>query len=429
MQASTDLYTSISKHLETLADLARRNATGELICASESLEVHIYVQHGRVAWATDSTSPLAFTRYLLEDAKLDPEVFREILESCRREKRPLGETLVGWGVATWEQVRAALAYQIRRALEVLRSAGPVQTLFLNRKAQFSNYDPKLTFTLAELARVTPTAIPSAPPPPASTPLRHERQSSVQSSAASRVLRSLENIVWVETLEGVRLVEAVPEPTLDSNVPAELVRGTLLDGAELVVLRRATTTLAGVNLSKSRSIWCVADSEATVGAIVTTLTSLAPEEVSAGEPLATDGEPWTFGAADPHANVVLREIIERASDVHAVIVTDPSLPIATCGVGRQALSAEAIRALVERRTMALSCTDAVGDAREQAPDGISQMRVMTAERDFYLFATPVVTGQSIRFVWLVVDKRSSKGVGWAFITSVGRQLLRASPGGR
>ena len=76
-----------------LSDLVACEASGELICVSDKFEVHVYFQRGRIAWATDSTRPLAFTRYLLETAKIDPEIFREILESCRREKRPLGETL------------------------------------------------------------------------------------------------------------------------------------------------------------------------------------------------------------------------------------------------------------------------------------------------------------------------------------------------
>src|SRR5262245_25437261 len=98
--------------LDRIAALASQNASGELICASDSVEVHVFLQRGRIAWATDSTRPLAFTRHLLQTAQIDVEVFREILESCRREKRPLGETLIAWGVATREEVRDALRHQI-----------------------------------------------------------------------------------------------------------------------------------------------------------------------------------------------------------------------------------------------------------------------------------------------------------------------------
>ncbi|MBX3229611.1 MAG: sigma-54-dependent Fis family transcriptional regulator [Labilithrix sp.] len=126
--------------LGRVAVLSKEGASGELICASDTIEVHVYLQRGRIAWATDAAQPLAFTRYLLERAQIDVEVFREILESCRREKRPLGETLIAWGVATREEVRDALRHQIELALARIHESGPVESLFLKRTSQFSDYD-------------------------------------------------------------------------------------------------------------------------------------------------------------------------------------------------------------------------------------------------------------------------------------------------
>src|SRR5690242_4483859 len=95
-----------------LADWVKSGASGEFICASSALEVHVHLQLGRVAWATDSRHAFVFTRHLQEHAALTKEQFREVLEECRRNHLPLGETLVRWGLATLAQVRAALRHQI-----------------------------------------------------------------------------------------------------------------------------------------------------------------------------------------------------------------------------------------------------------------------------------------------------------------------------
>ena len=38
--------------LTELRELAQRAETGEFICATSALEVHVYLQRGRIAWAT-----------------------------------------------------------------------------------------------------------------------------------------------------------------------------------------------------------------------------------------------------------------------------------------------------------------------------------------------------------------------------------------
>ena len=113
--------------LRTLASLVSEQASGEFISASKGAEVHVYLQRGRIAWATDSGHPFAFTRYLQTSAAIDADGFRDILESCKREKRPFGETLVAWGLVTSNEIRAALHHQLELALASLRDGGPAQT--------------------------------------------------------------------------------------------------------------------------------------------------------------------------------------------------------------------------------------------------------------------------------------------------------------
>ena len=102
-----------------LCELAEAGATGELVCVGAGFEAHVFLQAGRVAWATDSTHPFAFASHLQRIAKIDVPTFRQVVEECRREKLPLGETLVAWGLATWDQVRAALTHQIGEAVALL----------------------------------------------------------------------------------------------------------------------------------------------------------------------------------------------------------------------------------------------------------------------------------------------------------------------
>lgn len=87
--------------LKILASLVERNVSGELICASPEAEIHVFLKRGRIAWAIDSRRPAAFADGLVE-IDLDAETLREVIETCRRENLPLGETLVGWGLLSWE---------------------------------------------------------------------------------------------------------------------------------------------------------------------------------------------------------------------------------------------------------------------------------------------------------------------------------------
>jgi hypothetical protein len=120
----------------------------ELICVSASIEIHVYLQAGRVAWALDSEHPLAFAGQLQESGGIDPTALREVVASCRRERLPLGETLVAWGLSTWDGVRACLRHQIQLALRALGAVDAAETVFLSRT--YRAYDERLTFDVHEL---------------------------------------------------------------------------------------------------------------------------------------------------------------------------------------------------------------------------------------------------------------------------------------
>lgn len=134
----------MSSPISRLQHLASTGSTGEFIAAANGARVHVYLQEGRVAWATTNTERLLFKRVLLETTRLSAAKVEEVSEQCDRDRRPLGETLVMSRLATTTQVRTALRVQIETALETLRQATQVETLFLPRR-RTCTYEPRLTF--------------------------------------------------------------------------------------------------------------------------------------------------------------------------------------------------------------------------------------------------------------------------------------------
>lgn len=155
-----------------LADLAARRACGELVCSSSADEIHVYLQEGRIAWASSKRQRHAFTSHLKETTGADDESIEAVVSECGRTHRPFGEALVSWKIATAEQVRASLRHQIRTALESVAKAEDARTLFLERERY--RYDEVLTFPLAEVLPGAPAAAAPRPAPaPRAAPTERE----------------------------------------------------------------------------------------------------------------------------------------------------------------------------------------------------------------------------------------------------------------
>lgn len=126
-------------------------ATGELVAVHESLEVHVFLQRGGVAWGTTTADRYLFRRYLQKVFGVERELLKSIVDDCFRHRRPLGEALINSGVLTRTQVREALACQARASVRALPLCSGGSHLFLERSStSFASYDPALTFTLEEL---------------------------------------------------------------------------------------------------------------------------------------------------------------------------------------------------------------------------------------------------------------------------------------
>ncbi|MBX3261291.1 MAG: hypothetical protein KF782_16520 [Labilithrix sp.] len=408
--------------LDTLRAIAERGGTGEFICASSTVEVHVYLQRGRLAWATDSEHPFAFTRHLQRSSQIDGESFRDILDSCRRERRPLGETLVSWGVATWDEVRDALRHQLALALAVLRGGGPAQTLFLDRTEQFAKYEPRLTFDVAEMLADHEGSSRAAP----RTDAGEGARSAPRGSLAGRLLDAADGILWAQTLDGTNVAESAPEPAERARFETDIVRGTVLDGAELVTLRAPEGTLAGVALDASRSLWCRLTTEATVGAAISALSGFAASERASSDVTGAGpvGAPWVVGA---HVPVVrdLEDFLGRAPETLAALMTDLDGGSWSCGAGAS-LASEYAFELARRRAHVLASPSPFGadDAPPAADDvDLSSRSMLTRERTVWCFGAEL-DARPRKILWLLLHRQSSQGLGWAYLTSLSRRLMHA-----
>jgi hypothetical protein len=136
-------------HIRQLMALAEDEASGDFVCESNGLEVHVFLQAGRVAWASDSQHPRAFLRYLREQEKIDDDALEQVISECRQSHAPLGETMLAWKLATPEQVRAALRHQIGLALATLERSSSAKAMFLSRP-HYTRCNADFTFELRKL---------------------------------------------------------------------------------------------------------------------------------------------------------------------------------------------------------------------------------------------------------------------------------------
>jgi hypothetical protein len=131
-----------------LLALSRAGATGELFCSCTEGDAHVYLQRGRLAWASDCKHRRAFTGHLRQHAALDTETIEAVVADCRATKRPIGEILLERSLATEEQVRAALRHQIGLALHIGECRGEGTGVFLPRC--YAEYDERFTFDPSEI---------------------------------------------------------------------------------------------------------------------------------------------------------------------------------------------------------------------------------------------------------------------------------------
>lgn len=399
----------MSSPLEHLREAVDRGASGELICATRRSEVHVHVQKGRVAWATDSERPYAFTRHLVEHGRVTREELQEVLKECRRTRSPLGESLVSWGLATADQVRDALRHQIRIALETLARNPDARALFLERS--YSDYDPALTFDFASLLGAVAGA--------EGTPVNGRAASS--EGLLERFRQVVTEAHWLERLEGEALVERYPPGPARSGVPGAVLRHTLLDGADFVALRTARSTLLGASFpAPPRSVWINLADDGAFGSAYSEVTNLLglQERGALADPPAASGPREPDPSWAPLRERPWSEFMASAPEALAAFVTGGDAPPA--GIARSVRAGGAALALVRRRAPALAAAEP--DSPGRHPPDAPPRRLVTGERGLWCFASEL---DGARTLWLAADRSCPQGLGWAYLQALTRTAASAA----
>ncbi len=406
--------------IATLERLAREQATGELVCAAANAEVHVHLQAGRVAWATSSAARFAFGKYVLERCDLDAEALKELVAECRREHKPLGETLIEWGVASTEAVRAALREQIVDALATLRQAGPTQTVFLQRGAGYRSYNPTFTFALEEVVqrrrrtRASEQRMPrrSSHPPPM--------------GVAARLLDLAgqePEIRWLEHHVGGSPTCRVPDGTAPAGIH-ELGHALFSGDVDYAVVRGGAENLIGVSLPNGGgSVWCGVDPSVVLGAMVTALRErLATERPARNSlPAATLG-PIHVGADRGIGRGVLEEVLDRTPAVWAATIVDRD-GHADWLARREAIAPGELEARVAPFSGFLRGVRHLTVGTD-ASVSLPRASMVAAAASGWLFGAELLD-ESRRDLWLLLDPSAGQGLGWAILEALLRRTSLTS----
>lgn len=383
--------------LESLLEVAQNGASGELVCVSKTCELHVFVQAGNIAWATDSNAPFAFGRYLLEHTTLTRDTFQEVLESCRRDRLPLGETLIAWQLVTLEEIREALAHQIRGAIATLVGCRDGRTVFLDRGRQFASYDVRLTFPVDTFLTAT---------------VDHEG-AALLADLATRAPDAL----WLELLAGANSIARHPVGT-DGRVPPGLAAGSLLDGSDAVILRTGRATYLGATLSGDRTVWCGLDPEAAFGIAFAAVAGDLARSQPPGDPDAEEEAPPSQQLLGTGSSVdAVRAFVARISEVAGAVVVDRG---AIVGVLPQGWDGASILDLVERRAPLLAVADSAEGESSMESLGYHLRSVATAESRLWCFGAEVGSERG-RTIWVFLERGATHALGWAYLASLGRHV--------
>ncbi len=398
---------------DTLRRLCEEAATGELVCATEHAEVHVHLQEGRIAWATSSAARFAFTRYLREQCDIDTEVIRALLLECQRERKPLGETLVDWGIATAEQVRAGLSTQIVEALDALRADEHAQCVFLQKGRGYHRYSQAFTFPLGAVfpkrrrphrASQRMPALSSRPPAP-----------SLNAVLADLVADELD-VRWVELHREGRVELRLPDGEPIGLHEFEQLLGA---GADFIAVRGGPNNLIGVYVtSAQRSVWCGVDPDVVLNAMISTLRERLqrPSIARASIPGASMGEVRVLADRGLPPQF-LRELMARSPAVWGVGIVSAD-GAAHCLAHREAIDAGPIQDRFGAHSVFLR---AVRGLEFQSRDPISSERasVVTASAAGWIFGAELLDDTG-RDVWLLVDPSAGLGIGWGLLAALLRR---------
>jgi hypothetical protein len=388
-----------------LRDLVRRGASGELVAAGESLEVHVHLHRGRVAWATSSASRGMLVTHLLEHCDVDRDALREVVQECRKSRRRFGETLVEWGVASVASVRAALASQVRDALGSMRRGEPLRALFLPRETPYSE---ELTFELGEVwGEVEPEA--------------HAEDEAVE-GAVQRIVGAIPETRWilVMTSSAIRLAHGRPRGGEAHAFLRSTSRALSGAGAHSATLRCGHGMMLGRAMGAARSwVWCGLPAEANLGLAKAVLATIAPGgSVRPPPPVETE---WTTHPSNGkgHALGVLGQALDRSEELVTAAVLDPQTVSFVAG-HRRGIDAETLLHRSSQLVDLMRSSLASFFAPTEEPLRLPHTSLHMEDAHFAHFGT-CLRDDGGPCLWLVLQRSSTAGLGWALLTSLARQL--------
>lgn len=407
-------------HIDELSRLSRSNASGEFIVASNDTEVHLYLQRGRIAWGTTSTNRFSFVRHLLETCDIDEASFREVVDSCRKNNQPLGETLVSWGLATFDQVRGALKSQLIESLRDLGGLEAAQTVFLHR-GSYAEYNAELTFSFDELSVSTGAADASSSTQP---PVAQSGPDERSKELADRLAAALPEALWVEVHTPSVGAYRVPSPSgRQSSLSPLLAPRTLVVGyTDFVAIRAGGGTVLGSALPDTdRSVWFGLGNDSTIGNVLALLGNVTGLQLSRRTAKPCCGGPWRSCGDAPDLPRLL-EFVTRAQGLVRALVLSPDRG-SDWGVVREDQPADIDTARHWNELLDLepiSASLSTGWRHEPDSLGLSYRSMAVGHAATWNYASDVPDGSGRR-VWMSLDREQSQGLGWALLTSLVRQI--------
>lgn len=375
--------------IRELKALCEKKASGEYIAASDSVEVHIYLQSGRLAWGTSSRTPTSFRDHLAAQCGISAETLNELVSECRRARTPLGEAFIARGLLNRAQVTQALKAQVVAAVGSLE-ASDARTMFLPRPSSYAEYDAALTFGLGDVL-----ADPALPPKVRGP------------SAPELVSQLLHEAPWLQWVEYVSQTGArTRSPKGGVGVDDRMAALTLGAGADLVVLRRTDETMLGVALDDG-TLWAALDAPARLGQATPAFSRLSSRPTPA--PFAMQPELEVVGQSCVSFESA-RAAIEQDGEILAAGVVGSG----SCGaalIGRKGLPLAAMldRGLSRQRLFSSGLTGNI----------FSGPLVALREAPGWWFGTPMPSHLDTT-VWVMSDRTIAPGLGWAVLRSLARR---------
>jgi len=410
--APVDTVACLGDSLEVSSDtpwraiqrLAAAGSTGELIVASDAIEIHVYLLDGRLAWATSSTAHNEFLRRLVEDHGIANDVLRDVIEECRRTRGRLGETLIAWGVATADQIRDALRCQVEEALAATTAHPRARCLFLPRRLE---YALELTFRLSELRMRDAEAVPGS--------------SDAAQAMVAAVLEGVPEALWVEVVERGKVVACAVRGALRPTAAIEELQNLAAEHSLEALTLRSTANGAVLGQrvpGSSGSVWCAVGGGAKLG-VTSAVLAAAVGAQTLGTLTEPDDEPWCE-RADPGLSLMpsVFSSATRTSDemVAGFMLADRGGP---AGVWRGAVGLDEHAVWARRLAPALGA--AIRDTFSVAVGSLLYdhvaLRAIAGGNVYY--GTLVSNGSTA--VWLVLQTWASQGLGWALLQAVARQV--------